>query len=119
MTDHQRNEGTQDAAPAAGERSSLPARRRFLARGTAVGTGVVVMTVHHQRGFAQTAPLVVSSAATCNSLGRGVAAENVPYPEGHSLYNTGATGVQCTEPTLRLGDQQIQPSPVQPVVKKG
>ena len=117
MTDHQRNEGTQDAAPADDARSSVPARRRFLARGSAVGTGVVVMTVHHRRGFAQTAPLVVSSAATCNSLGRGVAAEGVPYPEGHSLYNTGATGVQCTDGTVRLGDQQIQPSG-QPEVKK-
>jgi hypothetical protein len=58
-----------DAAPAAGptasaERKRLAARRRFLRGGA---TGVVIVTIAHQRSAATT-QLVASSTAACASL---------------------------------------------------
>lgn len=119
MTDDQRDQGTPESAPQTGvEPSAAAGRRRFLSRGSAIGAGVVIMTVHHQRGFAQTRTLVVSSAAVCASLG-GSAGGAAVYPEGTSL--AGQTGIECNgvaAPTINLNPTgpgatgpQVDPTP--------
>jgi|OpeIllAssembly_1097287.scaffolds.fasta_scaffold2574893_1 hypothetical protein len=51
----------------------LAARRRFLARGTAAGSGFAIVTLYHQRAFAWRFggrdKVLVSSPETCLSLG--------------------------------------------------
>jgi len=45
------------------------ARRQFIKRGAIAGTGVVVYTIHHQRSFAGSKKLLVSSVEACVSIG--------------------------------------------------
>ena len=45
------------------------ARRRFLKRGAAAGTGILVVTLHHQRAMAGAKKIMASSVGTCLSLG--------------------------------------------------
>ncbi|MEO8304438.1 MAG: hypothetical protein ABI724_09985 [Betaproteobacteria bacterium] len=53
------------------------ARRRFLARGTAAGSGLLIVTLYHQRGMANPhgQKVLVSSIETCASIGGKKAGE--------------------------------------------
>ena len=83
------------------------ARRQFIRRGAAVGAGAV-LTVHHQRSFADsgshvfkvngktlaTGQFIVSSAAMCNSLAAknpGVTIQNFD-DKGQAVVVTGSFG---------------------------
>ena len=73
MSDDQQNHGIEPAPPASDEPATeerrLAARRRFLQRGAAAGSGVLIYTIHHNRSFAGTKKVMVSSVAACTSLG--------------------------------------------------
>lgn len=53
-------------ASAAAEAKRRAARRRFLGRSAATGSGLVIVTLFHSRAFADTKN--VSSVEACNSL---------------------------------------------------
>lgn len=54
--------------PDAAEAKRTAARRRFLKQGTAAGTGILIVTLHHQRAIAGAKKIMTSSAAVCASL---------------------------------------------------
>lgn len=63
-----------DGASPAGEPNQaevkrLAARRRFLKRGAAAGSGAVVLTLYHTKGYAGGKKVVLSSTVACMSLG--------------------------------------------------
>jgi hypothetical protein len=66
-----------------GEAKRRAARRRFLARGTAVGSGLLIVTLYHQRGIAGgSKKIFTSSAEMCLSLkGTPGKTEPIPNPE--------------------------------------
>ena len=47
------------------------ARRKFLARGTAAGSGMLIVTLYHQRAYGgdKAKKVLVSSPETCRSIG--------------------------------------------------
>ena len=57
--------------PDAAEEQRVAARRRFLKRGSAAGSGLAIYTIYHQRSFAggTAKKVIVSSPAACASLG--------------------------------------------------
>jgi hypothetical protein len=55
--------------PSKAEVKRLAARRRFLKRGAAAGSGAVVLTLYHTKGYAGGKKVVLSSAMACMSLG--------------------------------------------------
>ena len=64
--------GADSGVPSSTETKRRAARRRFLARGTAAGSGVLIVTLYHQRGFAKSnhaKKIFVSSPERCLSLG--------------------------------------------------
>jgi hypothetical protein len=100
------NEPNQDKTPeelqtdaSIAEAKRLAARRRFLGRGTAAASGLVIVTLCHQRAFAkkpapapwvppttqpQTPTVPLGSAALCQSLGGGNQVYTVTDSMGHS-----------------------------------
>ena len=59
-----------DGELASAEAKRTAARRRFLKQGAAAGSGILVVTLHHQRAIAgKSKQIMTSSAATCTSLG--------------------------------------------------
>jgi hypothetical protein len=86
-------EGELDGA----EAKRTAARRRFLKQGTAVGTGILVVTLHHQRAMAGGTTIMTSSAGTCLSLKGTVQGttqvHNVTNPTGPMV-----TVTQCITP---------------------
>jgi hypothetical protein len=50
------------------EKKRLEARRRFMKSGAA-GSGAVVLTVYHTKGYAGSKKVVLSSVEACTSLG--------------------------------------------------
>jgi hypothetical protein len=54
-------------APQSAEEKRLAARRRFLSRGAAGGSGLLVVTLGHQRAFAQRPPLRTEPNANGNA----------------------------------------------------
>ena len=60
---------TIDAEQDSAESKRTNARRRFLRQGAAAGTGILVVTLHHQRAMAGAKKVMASSAGTCASLG--------------------------------------------------
>ena len=78
---------------AAAEAKRTAARRRFLKQGTA-GTGILIVTLHHQRAIAAK-KIMTSSPGTCLSLHGTVGKQTTVTDK-----NTGqkVTAIQCTLP---------------------
>ena len=82
-----KSEGQESAtgAKAAGrdaEAKRRAARRRFVARGAAAGSGLLIVTLYHQRGLAASKKIFTSSAEMCLSLkGTPGKTEQIPNPE--------------------------------------
>ena len=60
------------AAGTSAEAKRRVARRRFLARSGAAGSGMLIVTLYHQRGFGKDHPakkIILSSPEACQSLG--------------------------------------------------
>jgi hypothetical protein len=55
-------------AEAAVEARRAAARRRFLKQGATAGSGLVIYTIYHNRSFAGTKKIMVSSAEACTSM---------------------------------------------------
>lgn len=64
--DNKRDDHTTAGLGVTGERKRADARRRFL-RGATAGSGLLIITVYHQRAFAGK-KVLVSSVETCASL---------------------------------------------------
>ena len=71
MSDEGQSQVTTEQELDAAEKRRIAARRRFLKGGSAAGSGLVILTISHQRSFASgTAQEVyVSSVAACSSIG--------------------------------------------------
>lgn len=73
MSDDKQNDGTAPDLPSAvdpaAQERRVAARRRFLRQGAAAGSGIVIYTIHHNRAFAGTKKVFVSSVAACESRG--------------------------------------------------
>ena len=73
MSDEKPDNDIEAGRPATGEGTAedrrVAARRRFLRRGTAAGSGVLIYTIHHNRSFAGTKKVIASSVAACESRG--------------------------------------------------
>lgn len=78
---------------AATEAKRTAARRRFLKQGTA-GTGILIVTLHHQRAIAAK-KIMTSGAATCLSAG-GTVGKTTTVTDKSTGLKTTAT--QCTIP---------------------
>jgi hypothetical protein len=100
-TDHPVDPSRVDARPELNEAAELKrkeARRRFLLRSSAAGSGLLVVTLVHQRAFAkqpglQTGTTIqVSSEATCTSIG-GVS--NGPVPPGQASVSGQGARIYC------------------------
>ena len=71
-----------NAAGPDAEAKRRAARRRFIARGTAAGSGFLIVTLYHQRGLAAGKKIFTSSAEMCLSLkGTPGKTEPIPNPE--------------------------------------
>jgi hypothetical protein len=82
----------------AAEAKRRAARRKFLMRSTAAGSGFLIVTLYHQRSMAtQRDPntMYVSSATTCTSLGRvagdPIKVDNSLAPSGPKVLMTPCT----------------------------
>jgi len=93
MNDVEQQKATEDVPPSeaatGAEAKRLAARRRFLGRGAAAGSGLVIVTMYHERSFAQVAYSKVSSVEECHSIGGTTSGETVPG----SI--TGTTRIKC------------------------
>jgi len=73
MSDEKRDNDVEAGRPATGEGTAedrrVAARRRFLRQGTAAGSGILIYTIHHNRSFAGSKKVIVSSVAACESRG--------------------------------------------------
>jgi hypothetical protein len=73
MSDEKLDNDVEAGRPATGEGTAedrrVAARRRFLRKGAAAGSGVLIYTIHHNRSFAGTKKVFVSSVAACESRG--------------------------------------------------
>ena len=92
--DNEANSGSLSPA----ETKRRTARRRFLARGAAAGSGLLIVTLHHERSFAtiQTNNKYVSSPEQCHSIG-GKKIRTVDVPDSVSKKKT-VTRVECDVP---------------------
>lgn len=72
------------------------ARRRFLRGSAAAGTGIFIVTYHHQRAIAGSKKIMTSSAATCASLG-GTPGKTTTVTDKSTGQKTTAT--ECTLPS--------------------
>ena len=81
----------------AAEDKRTAARRRFLIQTTA-GSGILILTFHHQRAMAGAKKIMTSSAATCASLQGTVKGtkqvRNVTNPTGPKV-----TATECQIPS--------------------
>jgi hypothetical protein len=83
--DNEANSGA--SSPAETKRQT--ARRRFLARGTAAGSGLLIVTLYHQRGLANGTELLLrSSELDCTSIGRTAQHDS----QGLVLYDASVAG---------------------------
>ena len=71
-------------------------RRRFLKRSAAAGTGILVVTVHHQRAIAGAKKIMTSTAATCLSM-HGTPSKQTQV---HNVTNPGGPLVNVTVCTI-------------------
>ena len=73
MSDEELDKGIEAGPPATAEGAAedrrIAARRRFLRKGATAGSGVLIYTIHHNRSFAGTKKVFVSSVAACESRG--------------------------------------------------
>ena len=66
----------QPDAPAAAEEKRRAARRRFLGRSAAAGSGLAIVTLYHTRAFATNGEKKISSFAECSSMHGNVVKDN-------------------------------------------
>jgi hypothetical protein len=82
--------------PDVAEGKRTAARRRFLKGSAAAGTGIFVVTFHHQRAIAGSKKIMTSSAATCLSL-HGTPGKTTTVKDKKT--GGSATGTECTLPS--------------------
>ncbi len=83
------------SAEAAVEARRVAARRRFLKQGATAGSGLVIYTIYHNRSFAGTKKIMVSSAEACTSM-HGTAGK--AQKAVSSITGMKVTVVQCELP---------------------